>query len=468
VTAPAHVTTDTDGRFAGDAYFHPARFRPGRQGGRSLIDFPAIRISIPIPIPIRFPLGFLAAVAIMAMGPAAPQARTAVNTCPDITAQANLQVSMTTLQYTVTNFDPSWFDMDNPEKSPTLFFLTMNIPNPDSVDNQLRLRMLVEADTSLGRNPGSRIVALDRTTVPLSRMEFNRPLRSNDVFSFDWIGGGVTFQESELFDVVAEKRQAPAMNLHFSFALTCEGVPIEAAKAEVVSVTDLGGSLGKLRYVKTVQSLYPGTPVASPRPVNIYTINPIFKVVSELFNSTEYEYPPGEPKIEIFVYEVLAGERPIDAVEGLEFAKFGLFEETPTAYPAHLPRLEPGRTYVWRARANLRGPTTDYLYSNPLYFKVDERLEGGSGASMPASELTDLREIEQQIKFGDDYAKRVFAALKIILGENFEIFDLSRAGKLPAKGQIRLNGHPYSLEELERLAREFHQSKHSLTRLRFQ
>ena len=76
--------------------------------------------------------------------------------------------------------------------------------------------------------------------------------------------------------------------------------------------------------------------------------------------------------------------------------------------------------------------------------------------------------MEGQIKYGDDYSKRVMAALKIILGDNFEIFDLSRAGKIPAKGQIRLNGHPYSLEDLERLAREFHQSRHSVTRLRFQ
>lgn len=426
---------------------------------------------------IRFPFRLPSAAAafapytafVLALGWTAPQARMAVNTCPDLTAFTHLQVSMTTLQYTVTNFDPSWFDMDNPEKSPTLFFLTLNIPNPDSVDNQLRLRMLVEADTSQGRNPGSRIAVLDRTTVPLSATEFNRPLRSNDVFAFDWIGGGVTFQESELFDVVAEKRQAPPMNLHFSFALTCETNATLASATQVVRVEDLeGGAVGRLRYVKTIQSLYPGTPVTSPRPVNIYTVTPIFKVVSELFNAAEYEYPPGEPKIEIFIYELFAGERPVDAMDGLEFAKFGLFEETPTAYPAHLPRLMPGRTYVWRARAVLRGPTTDYLYSNPMYFKVDERLEGGAGAAIPASELTDLREIEHQIKFGDDYAKRVFAALKIILGENFEVFDLSRAGKLPAKGQIRLNGHPYTLEELERLAREFHQSKHSLTRLRFQ
>ncbi|HLP42538.1 MAG TPA: hypothetical protein VK465_13600 [Fibrobacteria bacterium] len=415
---------------------------------------------------------------ILLLGTAAfqdAQARRAVNTCLDITDQARgrsntlINVSTPTLVHTVTNFDPSWFDLENPERSPTLFMLTLNLP--DSLAGRVRLKMIVTADTSLGRNddPGARVVALDRMSQPLDATTFNRPLRSNDVFEFDWVSGyGTRFQESDLFDVVAGKRQAPEMNLHFSFALTCEGDETLFAATTTVEISELGGAVGRLRYVKNLQALYPGTQVSNPRPVNVYTINPIFKVISELFNRVEYEYPPGEPKIEVFLHELLAGERPEDAVNGIEFAKFGMFDESPMAYPAHLPRLEPGRTYVWRARANLRGPTSDYLFSKPLYFKVDERLEGGSGAIIPASELTDSRSIEQQIKFGDDYAKRVLAALKVILGENFEVFDLSRAGKLPAKGQIRLNGHPYSLEELERLAREFHQSKHSLTRLRFQ
>lgn len=422
-------------------------------------------------------LQIMTLLAMAVLGVSESQARARINSCQDITNDVTaginnrLQVQMTALQYTVTNFDPSWFDMENPEKSPTLFFLTLNLP--DSLDGKIRLRMLVEADTSLGRSPGGSIVALDRVSLPISSANFNRPLRSNDVFAFTWEGGGKTFQESELFDVIAEQRQAPEMNLHFKFGLTCENVQVAAASTPTVEIIDPNRppgaeSFGRLRYVKTIQALYPGTPITSFKPVNIFTINPIFKVASELFNKSEYIYPAGEPKIEIFLYEMLQGENPKDAVEGMEFAKFGLFNESPTAYPSNLPRLDPGRTYVWRARAILRGPTTDYLYSNPLYFKVDERLEGGSSTTMPASELDDLRSIEQQIKFGDDHAKRVLAALKIILGENFEIFDLSRAGKLPAKGQIRLNGHPYSLEELERLAREFHQSKHSLTRLRFQ
>jgi hypothetical protein len=224
--------------------------------------------------------------------------------------------------------------------------------------------------------------------------------------------------------------------------------------------------VGKLRYVKMIQALYPGTSVTNRVPVPIYTVSPIFKVASELFNKVQFDYPPDQPKIEIYVYEVPTGANPKDALDGLEYAKFGLFNESPSAYPAGLPLLQPGMAYVWRARAVLRGPTTDYLYSEPLYFKVDERLDGKS--SLPSPDVADIRTLEEQIKYGDDYGKRVMAALKIILGENFEIFDLSRNGKIPAKGQIRLNGHPYSLEELERLAREFHQSRHSVTRLRFQ
>jgi hypothetical protein len=212
--------------------------------------------------------------------------------------------------------------------------------------------------------------------------------------------------------------------------------------------------------------LYPGTRITNPNPVPLYTVMPIFKVASELFNTKVYDYPPDQARIEIFLYELPTGSNPKDAMDGMEFAKFGIFGESPTPYPPNQPQLEPGMTYVWRARALLRGPTSDYLYSDPLYFKVDERLEGGS--SIPRSELSELTTVEQQIKYGDDYSKRVMAALKIILGDNFEVFDLSRAGKIPAKGQIRLNGHPYSLEELERLAREFHQSRHSVTRLRFQ
>lgn len=390
------------------------------------------------------------------------EARRFANSCPEVTGGAgDLVVQTPVLKYTVTNFDPSWFDTDHPEKAPTLFTLYIN-PVFRKYPNALRLRVEVLADTSLGRDPGSAIVAFDRTTLPLDTTDIGIVIPSQKVFDLDWETGGLSFTKSELYNVILQKRAAPEMNLTFRFNLTCEDQ--QAARAQMATI-QLGDE-GRLRYVKMIQALYPGTGMSSPAPVPIYTVTPIFKVASELFNKNQFDYPPDQPKIEIFLYEVPIGTHPKDALDGLEYAKFGLSNEPPSAYPPGLPLLQPGVTYVWRARAVLRGPTTDYLYSDPLYFKVDERLEGGS--SIPAPEVSDIRTLEEQIKYGDDYGKRVMAALKIILGDNFEIFDLSRNGKIPAKGQIRLNGHPYSLEELERLAREFHQSRHSVTRLRFQ
>lgn len=397
------------------------------------------------------------------MAPGA-QARSLVNACPEVTGKAgDLVVQTPVLQYTVTNFDPSWFDTDHPEKAPTLFTLFIN-PDFLKYANALRLRVQVLADTSLGRDKDANdaLIAFDRTTLPLDSTVIGRILPSQQVFDLTWETGGLSFTKSPLYDVILQKRAAPEMNLTFRFNLTCEDNPVTRGQTATIQL----GDQGRLRYVKMIQALYPGTSVNSPVPVPIYTVTPIFKVASELFNKIEFDYPPDQPKIEIFIYEVPPGTSPKDAMDGLEYAKFGLFNESPSAYPAGLPLLLPGMAYVWRARAVLRGPTTDYLYSDPLYFKVDERLDGGS--SIPAPEAGDIRTLAEQIKYGDDYGKRVMAALKIILGDNFEIFDQSRNGKIPAKGQIRLNGHPYTLEELERLARDFHQARLSVTRLRFQ
>jgi hypothetical protein len=414
----------------------------------------------------RFALSLLTA--CMAGLPGKADARAKFNSCADQEAGAShaLQVQTPALKYTVTNFDPSWFDTDHPQNAPTLFLLTIN-QTLDSLAGKLRLRVQIVADTSLGKNPSSGLIGFDRISGPLDASQIGITMRSNEVFELPWSAGGTDFQNSQLYELILEKRAAPEMNLIFKFNLTCEPSTGAAfADAQTAPIMIAGSDEGRLRYVKMIQALYPGTRITNPNPVPLYTVMPIFKVASELFNTKVYDYPPDQARIEIFLYELPTGSNPKDAMDGMEFAKFGIFGESPTPYPPNQPQLEPGMTYVWRARALLRGPTSDYLYSDPLYFKVDERLEGGS--SIPRSELSELTTVEQQIKYGDDYSKRVMAALKIILGDNFEVFDLSRAGKIPAKGQIRLNGHPYSLEELERLAREFHQSRHSVTRLRFQ
>jgi hypothetical protein len=291
-------------------------------------------------------------------------------------------------------------------------------------------------------------------------------MTSNQVFDLPFHASGVDFDESDLFDIVVQQRQSPEMNLLFTFQLTCEDGGVLALNSVNIKISSFSPE-GKLRFVRTVQALSPGTDIANVKPVSIYTLNPVFQIASELFNNQEFVYPDNEPKLEVFLYQVEPGKKPGDALDGMEFAKFPVPNQYPIPYPPGLPRLEPGRIYAWRARALLRGPDREYRFSNALYFLVDPRL--GGGTQMPdLGILSDLKTFEQQIKYGDDYVKRVMAALKIILGENFDVFDLSRADKIPAKGQVRLNGRPYSLEELERLAREFHQSRHSVTRLRFQ
>src|SRR5690606_16280395 len=339
-------------------------------------------------------LSIICACVLLAAG--SGQARSLVNACPEADASiaGNLVVQTPALKYTVPNFDPSWFDTDNPEKAPTLFTL-MIAPALKGYAGSLRLRVQVFADTSLGRNPSAGLIGFDRLSLGLTSAEIGVPLRSNDVFGLTWEAGGTDFRNSALYDLILANRVAPEMNLVFRFNLTCED---DLPLASATSVIALGDE-GRLRYVKTIQALYPGTRISNPAPVPLYTVTPIFKIVSELFNAKVFEYPPDQPRIEIFLYEMSAGGDPRDALGGLEFAKFGVGDQSPAPYPPHLPRLRPGMTYVWRARALLRGPTSDYLYSEPLYFKVDERLEGG--ASRPGSEVSDIRTLEQQIKYGD-------------------------------------------------------------------
>jgi hypothetical protein len=397
-------------------------------------------------------------------------ARRAINSCPEVTSNAaNLMtVVAPVLNYTITHFDASWFDTREPEKAPTLFMLHLK-PELKGYSGSLRLRMQVLADTSLGRSadPGAKMVVLDKVTQTLDSVShIGIPLRSNDIFGMNFVPGGTSFDQSDLFNYVVENRVVPEMNLSFRFALTCEDDMNVLANASLSITVDQFGPTGKLRSVRTVRALTPGNEVQNAKPASIYTITPTFKIASELFNNQEFGYPPSEPKMEIFIYRIEKGMSVADALDGLEYAKFPVQDANPTVYPPGQPLLEPGYTYAWRARANLRGPTLEYRWSNTLVFKIDPLLSGNTPET--PQNVGDLRNFTTQVKYGDDYSKRVLAALKVILAENYEVFDLSRAEKIPAKGLLRLNGQPITLEELERLAQEFHNSRHMTTRMRFQ
>ena len=369
------------------------------------------------------------------------------------------------LKYTITSFNPNWFNDNSGQPSSPLFTATLSSSLvPYTTNNRLTMSVYVWADTNLThKNPLASPVQAFKHNVSLDEAHIGF-LTSSDIFALPVVPGdiGVDFKGSDLYNLVMVQHQVPPLNLHIELALLCGGVAVTEGGVNVKF-----DSAASLRFVHTLQALSPGTDVGNSRAVPIYTLSPVFRVVSDLLSNSEFNYPSDEPKMEIFIYQLQEGQQPKDALNGTEFARFPVTSNGTVSYPSDLPILSPGQSYIWRVRGLLRGTTNEYIFSNTLYFLVDPRLAGGSSLTSP-SILSDPKAFAQEVRFGDDYVKRVLAALKLILGENYEVLALSHIEKIPAKGQIRLNGHPYSLEELERLAQEFHQSHHSLTRLRFQ
>src|SRR3954469_23295495 len=95
---------------------------------------------------------FLLLCACFALTAGGATARTLADACPDVSKDRDAIISSMTvttpgLQYTVTNFDPSWFDTDRQATAPTLFFLTLSpalAGQPYS--DKLRLHMQIMAD----------------------------------------------------------------------------------------------------------------------------------------------------------------------------------------------------------------------------------------------------------------------------------------------------------------------------------
>jgi hypothetical protein len=390
--------------------------------------------------------------------------RADITACSDAiqTGNAALTVQAPLLRYTITSFDPNWFNPTASQQGAPLFTLRI-APQLLPYADRLSLRVHVWADTNLGGgNPlASAIEIFDRTTLPLNTGHVGVPLTSGEVFALDYQAGGGDFRNSDMYSLVAERREVPQMNLHLEFALFCSGAPVAENGVNVAF-----GTTAKVRYVRTLRALSPGTDVAGARPASIFTLFPVFQISSDLFNDKAFEYAPGESRLEIFLHELREGQNPKDAFRGLEHARFPA-DRFPVAYSADLPALIPGRRYAWRARALLRGPESRYSYSNGLYFQVDPRLDNASAEGSP-SLLSDPADIPQQVRHGDDYGKRVLAALKIILGPHYDLVEGPGRDKVPAEGLIRLNGQPYSLEELEKLAREFRGSRQRLTNLKFE
>jgi hypothetical protein len=378
------------------------------------------------------------------------------------TASAPLTVQAPLLRYTITAFDPNWFNPQSSRQGPPLFTLRIS-PQLLPYADRLTLRVRVQADTSLGRASfAAPLEVFDRTTQPLGAARVGAPLSSGEVFGLDFqAGAGVDFRDSELYSLVVEKREVPQMNLRLEFSLFCSGAPVAENGVNVAF-----GPTAKVRHVRTLRALSPGADIAGAKAPPVFTLAPVFQVSSDLFNDQVFEYAPGESRLEIFVHELEDGQNPREAFRGLEFARFPA-EGFPVAYPSDQPALMPGKTYAWRARALLRGPESRYLHSNGLYFEVDKRLDNAAGEGSSGL-LSDPPSIPQQVRYGEAYSRRVLAALKIILGPNYDAVAGPGRAQVPAQGLIRLNGRPYTLEELEALARRFAGSHYRVTRILFE
>ncbi len=399
-------------------------------------------------------------------------AKTSDNLCPDLGSISQpIQIfSDRFSNYTITNISLDWFDFENSEKAPTLFHLLINPAlREEAAANRLRLQVYIYADSIAGlSNLGEKVVITDRLSVPIAETDVGRLLTSNEVFGWTFEPGGVKGSESDMVTLTAEGGQLPEMTMFMRFRLTCDDQAYNISlrsKFEANAAEPIAANRGKLRYVKSVRAESPGTQVNNPRPVDIYTITPLFVISSDLYNK-DFDYPPNQPKFTLFVHEMFEGETVNEALSGIEYFSVDVYNQFPVKYPEFAPPLQVGKTYVWRVRANLYGPNIAYEWSNPLYFRVSTLLSGEIEA-IP-DPFGERKELSYLVKYADDYNRRVMAALKIILGENFDIFIGSLDQRSPRKGHIRLNGQPLSVEQLESLAKEFLQDRHTLTRVRFQ
>ena len=182
-------------------------------------------------------------------------------------------------------------------------------------------------------------------------------------------------------------------------------------------------------------------------------------------SSQEIRYGSGETKFLIYLTEIQPGESPRDAVLNNNIPFMTILEGAPlniATYPLSQPALKEEVLYGWRIAMRLRGPQDRLLYSEPLYFRYSK-----NPLLIPEDPLQTNKPIAGFVSLGDDYTRRLLAALKIILGDHYEIFLASLGNRVPVKGQIRWNGQPYSLEQLEKLAKTFAKRNNSLTRVRF-
>ncbi len=364
------------------------------------------------------------------------------------------------LGLTITNFSLDWL-----EKGGNSFFEIYVDPALSEVANSGRLRLAVQLTATI-IGEGTPITIKD-DVYTLEEQHVGRVVISDELFQIP--SRGVDIGDDFISDISDKNGNLRPTRLNAKFFLTCQSQFADARSVNWQEVADLGridGSFGGTidPTIQNIDAISPGTKNPQAAPI-IQEQFPIFHFSSKL-TSSDIKYESGETKFVIYLAEIQDGESAIDVLNDAFVPFITISEGEPTAsvpYPLNKPPLKQGAKYGWKIAMRLRGPQERWVHSDPLFFQVAKN----DPNLILRDVFTTNKEVEGFAAVGDNYSKRLMAALKIILEENYPIFIATLGNKVPIKGQIRWNGQPYSLEQLEKLARSFAKKNNTLTRMRF-
>jgi hypothetical protein len=361
---------------------------------------------------------------------------------------------------TLTNFNLGWL-----ENGGSNFFEIYVDPGLADVAEQGRLWLAIDLiGTVIGGN--QEFVTLKKDKFPLERQHVGRVVQSNELFGISSIGQGYNY---DFLDELSDKNgKLLPTRLSAEFVITCDSKYTNTSQNdwEIEDFGRIDGSFGGTidPTIQNIAAISPG--VKNPQAaVDILDQLPIFHFNSRLASSG-IKYKTGDVKFAIYLVELRDGESAMDIIENASVPLLAIREGEPATsapYPLDKPPLKPGATYGWKIGMRLRGLVDRWVYSDPLFFRVVDN----SSNLITRDVFPANKEVEGFVAVGDNYSKRLLAALKIILEDNYHVFIATLGDKAPIKGQIRWNGQPYSLEQLEKLARSFVKKNHTLTRMRF-
>lgn len=384
----------------------------------------------------------------------------------------------------ITKLDLSWFGIEGSAAGPS--FYVLSIHNSGDVDYKVRLLIEQEATpaaSSAREACGSPCWLQREITLPFTVAAKSSVVKtSRDLFRTEFEPGGIEASSSPFKSLIGRLGYIPSTYLKLRFRLLCEYMDSKQTRARTITDGELqeytiasdaidaeqplGPDQSKIPFYQATETpdlLSPGAP-PSDGLVEILTASPTFVFQSELA-SPIVVYPESESKFTLELWQLPEGAKASEVIERTPKASHST-NTTVIPYPGSWPALEEGKTYVWRVKANLRGPIRDFRTSEIHQFTVSSRMLSGGASSVFQSQQDLLFSAEQaeidrridalQASLGKSRTlspeeRRLFRALFMILGDDPRIADLM-ANETPDLDRLRVDGNPVSLETLESIA----------------